>query len=555
MSFINPRDLVRIVYELYDADFDLLLEAVIGEARQWADLKDWASNSNKWGVDENGRHTGSRDFTLDSSDLARTAVGGASISKGQYVFLPMTFAMTPDQGEEVFKHMIHDIKAKGSVRVSTWPGYGVEGEGAYPAAVVAKLPAEARSMMQDQVGQGGIIYAVDGVPLADYLVKSIALPGEAGDDEWKRFKRWVNPEGAEDAGPRGGRADYIPQWLMKLSGEIEAAIKTGKVKAEIARIKGFEGELILSTLNGDAVMVVSKLYARAAYIFRKKMDINGATTDYDVAISAKMNEFTKEFQRKPRGEKMRTDLTIDDIAAMKQKARGALERSSDQPAKRPPRFALRDWIAETDNGYVLRRDVRAEDIRRLMENGLSFEAGRALAESPMEAESSFTYNLDRVLSEDVIMESESSIQSFLDVMHSPWSMDERRLFGYLKTLPPNEIDDWVSALEIVVEQGEGDRWIHGLTERSLNELNLSQGARARVQGILIDLQASPVDDPMEGPGEPGDDEMRDDRPSTEPQGEDQPEFDDEPSSHDKPKPPPPKKPDFDDDYNPENLYR
>jgi hypothetical protein len=554
MSFVNPRELVRIIYELYDADFDLLLEAVIDEARQWADLKDWESNSSKWGVDENGRHAGSRDFTLDSSDLARTAVGGSSISKGQYVFLPMTFAMSPGEGEEAFKRMMYDIKAKGSVRVSTWPGYGVEGEGAYPAAVVAKLPAEARSMMQDQIGQGGIIYAVDGVPLSDYLVKSMALPGEEGDDEWSRFKKWVNPGGAEDAGPRGGKSDYIPPWLMKLSGEIEAAIKTGKVKAEIARIKGFEGELILSTLSGDAAMVVSKLYARAAYIFRKKMDINGASTDYDVAVSAKMSEFTKEFQRKPRGEKMRTDLTIDDIMVMKQRAKGALERSADQPAKRPPRFMLRDWIAETDNGYVLRRDVRAEDIRRLLEHGLNFEDGRALAESPMEAESSFAYNLDRVLSEDVIMESESTIQSFLDVMYSPWSMDERKLFGYLKTLPPNEVEDWVSALEIVIEQGEGDRWVHGLTERTLHELQLSQGARARVQGILIDLQASPVDDPMEGPSEPGgEEEMRDDRPSPEPQGEDQPDFDDEPSSQDKP--PPPKKPDIDDDYNPESFYR
>jgi hypothetical protein len=102
------------------------------------------------------------------------------------------------------------------------------------------------------------------------------------------------------------------------------------------------------------------------------------------------------------------------------------------------------------------------------------------------------------------------------------------LFGYLKTLTPPELDDWVSALEIVVEQGEGDRWVHGLIERSVKELSLSQAGKARVQGILIDLQASPVDDPMEGPEEGG-------------MGAEQP--------------PPPPKPDFDDDYNPEADYR
>jgi hypothetical protein len=167
-----------------------------------------------------------------------------------------------------------------------------------------------------------------------------------------------------------------------------------------------------------------------------------------------------------------------------------------------------------------------------MNGGLNFEDGRILAESPMEAESSFEHHLGMVLSEDVVMEDERTIQSFLDVMHSPWSMDEHKLFGYLKTLSPEELDDWVSALEIVVEQGDGDRWIHGLTERTLKELSLTQGAKARTQGILIDLEASPVDDPMEGPEEQGA----------------EPEFPQEPQE-------PPKKPDFDDDYNPEGFYR
>ena len=502
MPFIDPRKMVRIIHELYEADFDMLLEAVIDEAKQWADLKDWETNGSKWGIDENGRHVGSRDFTLDAGDLARTAVGGASVSKAHYVFLPMTFAMSPSDGEEVFKRIMVDVRTKGSVRVSTWPGYGVEGEGAYPAQVVSKLPAEARSMMEDQFGQGGIIYAVDGVPLSNYAVKALALPGGEGDDESTRFRRWLYPEGG-DEGTRGGRENYVPPWLMKLSGEIESAVKTGKVKAEISRVKGFEGELILSTPAGDAILMISKQYARAAYVFRKRMTIEGHPTDYDVAVSTKMNEFTKDFKRRAPGQKMRTDMTIDDIMKLKQQAKGQLERAGQVEQKRPPRFALRDWLTETDNGYVLRRDVRAEDIRRLLEHGLNFEDGRALAEAPMEAESLFSYNLDRVLSEDVVMESENTIQGFLDVMHSPWGMDERRLFDYLKTLSPEEIDDWVSALEIVVEQGEGDRWIHGLTERTLKHLQLTDMGRARVQGILQDLEVSPIDDPMKGPQEGG----------------------------------------------------
>lgn len=503
MSFIDPEDLLRIITELYDTPLDLLIESVIGEGRQWADLKDWEFNGSKWGVDENGRHIGSKEFTLDANDLVRTAVGGSSISKRNYVFLPMSFAMDPDTGEAVFKHIMSDVRSKGSVKVSCWPGYGVDDDGAYPALVLSKLPAETRSLVQEQIGQGGIIYAVDGVPLSQYAVQGISLPGAEGDSESTRFRRWVNPGGGEE-GVRGGRdGGPVPEWLLKLSNEIDAAIRGGTIKAEISRIKGFEGELILSTPQGDAVMIVSKQYGKAAYVLRKKMNIDGNQVDYDIAISGKMTEIAKDFHRKPRGEKLGIDTDMDDLGALKRRAKGQMDREAEKPAhKRPPRFVLRDWLTDTDNGYALYRDVRAEDIRRLVTGGLSFEAGRGLAESPMEAESSFAYNLNKVLSEGVVM-SEDTVQSFLDVMRSPWSMDEHKLFDYLKTLAPEEIDDWVSAMEIVVEQGDGDRWIHGLTERTLKELNLSQHGKARVQGILIDLQASPVDDPMQGPPEGG----------------------------------------------------
>lgn len=503
---MDSTTLIRIIAELYNPPFDILVEAAIG-SRQWVDLKDWESNQSKWAVDENGRHN-NRDYTIDANDLVRTAVGGASISKSKYVFLPMTFALGPQEGEEVVKRLITDIKSKGSVRVSTWPGYGVEGESAYPAMVVAKLPAEERSMMEDQFGHGGVICAVDGVPLSQYMVKAIELPGGEGESEADRFRRWVGVSAGGEGGWRG-ESGPVPEWLIKMSSEIDAAIRAQTIKAEIARIKGFEGELILSTPHGDAVMLVSKQYGKAAYVFRKKMNLNGAQVDYDVAISTKMTELMKDFKRKPRGQKTGLDPDIDlgDIDALKRRAKGQLDRAAGQPEyKRPPRFVLRDWLEETDNGYALYRDVRAEDIRRLMTNGINFEDGRTFAESPIEAESGFSYNLSRVLSEDVVMESEQTIQSFLDVMYSPWSMDEHKLFGYLKTLSHIELDDWVSALEIVVEQGEGDRWIHGLTERTLKELNLTQSGKARAQGILVDLQASPVDDPMPGPAEPGLDE-------------------------------------------------
>lgn len=500
MAFINPEDLLRIITELYDTPLDLLIESVIGEGRQWADLKDWETNGSKWGVDENGRHIGSREFTIDASDLVPTAVGGSSISKKNYVFLPMSFAMDPDTGEAVFKHIMSDVRTKGSVRVSCWPGYGVDEDSAYPALVLSKLPAETKSLVQEQIGQGGIIYAVEGVPLSQYAVQGISLPGAEGDSESMRFRRWVNPGGEE--GTRGGRdGGPAPEWLLKLSGEIDAAIRENKIKAEISRIKGFEGELILSTPQGDAIMLVSKQYGKAAYVLRKKMHIDGNEVDYDIAISGKMTEIAKDYHRKPRGEKLGLDTDLGDLGALKRRAKGQMDREGEKPAqKRPPRFVLRDWLTETDNGYALYRDVRAEDIRRLILNGLNFEDGKKLAESPMEAESSFAYNLNKVLSEEVVM-SEDTVQSFLDVMRSPWSMDEHRLFEYLQTLAPEEIDDWVSALEVMVEQGDGDRWIHGLTERTLKELHLSPHGKARVQGILIDLQASPVDDPMPGPEE------------------------------------------------------
>lgn len=497
MASIDSELLIRIIAETYNTPFDLLMEAAVGEHRQWVTLSDWETNGTKWGVAEDGHPVGSRDFTIDAGDLERTAVGGSSISKSQYLFLPMTFAMTPHEGQEAFMRIMAAIKEKGSVTVSTWPGYGVDEDGAYPALVVGKLPAETRSMIEDQLGRGGVIYAVDGVPLSQFMVKGVALPGEEGSSESERFKRWMG--GDETRGGNGGPA---PVWLTKLSGDIDAAIRNGTIKAEISRIKKFEGELILSTPQGDAVMLVSKQYAKAAYILRKKMDINGAPTDYDVAVSGKMNEFSASFKRKPRGQKLDLDVDLGDLDALKRKAKGALDREGDQPAhKRPPRLMLRDWLKETDNGYALRRDVRIEDIRALLASGLNFEDGRVFAETSPQAESTFSVELDRVLSENTITESMDTVQSFLDVVQSPWSMDEHRLFEYLNTLAPEELDDWVSALEICVENGEGDRWVHSLLERSQRELRLTQSGKARVQGILIDLQAPPVETPHDTPPE------------------------------------------------------
>jgi hypothetical protein len=346
-----------------EPSFDILLEAVLVEGY----VKDW-DTSDKWAVDENGKHIGSRDVTIDSNNFENVSSPGASISRNGYIFLPVPFAIGDNDGKRILRHIAGIVKDKGSVTVSVYPGYGVEsesGSGTYPAKMYKQLPAETKTTIGDQIGNGMIIHAIDGEPITNWL--DIPPPIDVDETRLSPLDVFLG---------RTGRTMDVPKWLEELVQAIDIATRDGKVKADLARkVRGFESSLVLSTPNGDAVLVIAKEAQNAAYVFKKRMWIESdegtkpVDSDWDVIVSKKMKDFIARFKRRPRGTKK------EDIPAPQ------LE------AKRQPRLALRDWMHKTEKewgieqGYVLRRDFNKAHIIDLMNNGISYMSGLALADS------------------------------------------------------------------------------------------------------------------------------------------------------------------------------
>lgn len=100
-----------------------------------------------------------------------------------------------------------------------------------------------------------------------------------------------------------------------------------------------------------------------------------------------------------------------------------------------------------------------------------------------------------------------SLDSYLNVIERPVNKNPGPIFDYLKTLGPNELDDWVNALEIAVVEREGiNRWALSLAEKT-EELALSQQQRVTLAGVKEALGVAPWSDPN---GPPGLDDRTDD---------------------------------------------
>lgn len=558
-------NLIEAVSKLYDAPFSVIVEMMLNEAAQFVNLKDWETNQQRFGKNEKGEMVGSRDITLAYDDIEKTVVPGASISKTKNIFLPFPFAMPKEEAEAAMRRMLATAKQKGSVTVSTWPAYGVEAMGAFPAAVVKSLPAEEQNLAM-QTGVGGAIFAIDGNPLSRVSVMS--MPIGADDENLTEYAKWTkwagittDESGELMGGGRGGRGEEgpPPEWLVKLAAVIDDTIKSGTVNVETSRMKGFPGEIIFSTPHGDSVLVISRERSKAGYVFKKKINLDGAPTDYDVAISKKMSEFQTSYSRKPRGIKKTGETepipgSVADIRAAARKAKEQLRRAGEQQEageKRPPKLMLRDWLRQTENGYALRRDFRAEDIKRLLNGGINYEDGLRLSEpgseipvnepvaeplSQPEPEATepatpeipgteaFEDKIEWAMA-DPIME---SIDSFMSIIEKPWSVDDKGLFKYLESSEdPVDIENWVDALDIAVnERGLGNRWVFALVEQTYEKLSNKMPIELRpiVMGMLEQIQAAPYPREQDVPG-----------PDLPPE--------------------PPKRPDFDDDYNPEADQR
>jgi hypothetical protein len=264
---------------------------------------------------------------------------------------------------------IQALVQQGPVTVTGYPGYGIDEDGAYTARMYPSFNAEMKQLTQEQVGKGMVIHSINGEPLSRWMVKPIpAGVGAPG----KSFGEMI----------RGTSNKPLPEWLDALSRDIDAAVAAGKVKVDISRTRGFEHDLILSG-NGDAVLFFAKdTMARAAYVFKKKVDVDGHPTDFDVAVDQKMKELQSQHKRRPRGSKREAEPGADIGKAAERRAAGQLERAEATSAAdsgRQPKLLLRDWLIETGNGYALRRDYRKEDIMALIERGVNFADAKRLA--------------------------------------------------------------------------------------------------------------------------------------------------------------------------------
>ena len=85
-----------------------------------------------------------------------------------------------------------------------------------------------------------------------------------------------------------------------------------------------------------------------------------------------------------------------------------------------------------------------------------------------------------------------NLDSFLNIIERPVNKNHGPIFDYLKTASPNEIDDWVNALEIAVVDHEIiNRWALALTEKTEQELELSQPQRVVIAGVKEALGIAP----------------------------------------------------------------
>lgn len=338
---------IQILREsLGNPSFQDLLEAVLTESM--VGLSDWESNSTKWDADENEKPKRSGDIQIDAAEFIQAQKPGDSISRIKYVFLPTEFAMSQADGVHILAHISELLKDKGNITVSVRPGFGVEDEHtAYPARWYKNFTADSKHLVNDQLGNGAVIYAIDGVPLSQWLKKTVTMDAPID----------VNPK---------------TEWLAKIVKAINDAQTDVKVKSERPRIPGFTDDAyrILSTTEGDSVLLISPIMANAAYILKKKMKYNEAVADYDVAAHELMTKYIADWKRKPRGTK-REDLPAPNLEE-----------------KRQPRLRFRDWLDDNGNinGYALRRDYHTGDIENLIKGGINYADGKKLIDAKKAAQ-------------------------------------------------------------------------------------------------------------------------------------------------------------------------
>jgi hypothetical protein len=347
--------------------FNVLLETVLCEGKAAIDIEDYEKGG-RWETDEQGNQVGSRDVTITATDFENISSPGSSLLRRGYVFLPMPFSLNKAEGRHILRHIsgrIFATEPPSEVTVSVYPGYGVTGYGAYPALHLSEkgLPPghEHRGQVEDQLGQGGVVYAVDGNMISDLLREP--PPPTAQQARRDPLELFTTGPGEKDE-PGDVAFEDLPPWLQRLHKMLDGAIESGQVEAKVSSTSGFGWDLVLWTKEGDSVLVISKQKGRGAYIFKKKMALERrggaqaeALADWDVVVGRIIKRFRRENKGKPREEKTQ------------------------------PRLGLRRWLQQTEanwgiqQGFMLRRDFHEQNLADIIKGGINYENASALREA------------------------------------------------------------------------------------------------------------------------------------------------------------------------------
>jgi hypothetical protein len=368
ISELSQARRLQLVLESYrHKGFAVILEAL---ERGWISLGDWETDKEFYGRDKNKQPVGQMDVMLTPensavTDMVKNQLRSMSLVKGDRVLLPGP-VIIPQRAhiDRLLRYAQERLDEGKPLRLSCWPGLALYND-TIPASMYDKLEADEKKEVDKPGNDIKVIFAIDNAPLSDVLMAP----------------QMVRPE---DIGRISGEA--IPEWLSGLRDFIDEMVRNKKLiardigmflKGKDYVIPGFEDYVSFESRDGDAVMLLSRQPAKAAYAFKKTLTLDdGTTMPWDKAITTMMKKFQGEYRR--------VKSTVGRGKLSRKFGEEGEERFGETLAdwSREPKLRLSDWLFKSGNGIRMRRDFTAnmDAIKNIVQNGVQFADAAKWAE-------------------------------------------------------------------------------------------------------------------------------------------------------------------------------
>ena len=310
--------------------FEMLLSIILLEAMKKTSLLDWETNDlhyGPWGPDKTMLK-----IEVPAPRIIRKipARGENIIDFGSYfVYIP-EFALGKKETDHLMRQiwaMADEAGPEGQIIFTTRPGFGVKDKGSWPFASDAwndknydEELAEVRAR-----NQSGLIVKVNGKTISQLLKEPVRLMAA---DDMGVVGTWLHTQEID-----------IP-WLTELAEYIDDRANAGAIKVYESRMRPFEGELIIDG-NNDALIIISRHQGVGGYGFGKKIKLDRDIEQFPADSMQSYDDIIP--------------IMYDEFKA------GDPEHS---------KILLRDWLLDTDNGAMLRRDSQKEAIKRIIDSGV-----------------------------------------------------------------------------------------------------------------------------------------------------------------------------------------